>query len=475
MAKASKSKSTWFLGRKSSRGSSRTKLYMLGFIMFGIACTLFLVQQKQDFRMLAAANQQTLTFDDQRANQTLSQYPLGLIDWGGQNWITNGPSGTFKTNNLQFATRLKSASFTFITPRRLISLDAYNYGGGSTGKVTISCAGQVTKSITVAPSNTRTLISNWTANCSPVTVTSTLSWDMLFDNLVIDDASSTAVPTPTPSPVIISTPSPTSFVPTPTPTAVPVSTGMWSPSASTPLHWQYQLASALNPATDLIPNVHVYDIDGFDNSASTVSALHTKGLRAICYIDAGTWENWRPDAGNFPTSVQGNIVSGWQGEKWLDIRQINILQPLMASRMQMCQTKGFDSVDTDNMDGYANSSGFPLTAQNQLDYNKMIAQLAHSYGLSIGLKNDVDQIVALQPYYDWAVNEECYQYNECGLLSPFTNAGKAVFEVEYKNNAQCATTNAMHINSITRNLNLTSPGSSGYVRTSCIPDTQNNW
>lgn len=49
---------------------------------------------------------------------------------------------------------------------------------------------------------------------------------------------------------------------------------------------------------------------------------------------------------------------------------------------------------------------------------------AHSRGLSVGLKNDVDQIHSLVSHFDWALNEECVQYNECNKYQPFFDAGK---------------------------------------------------
>ena len=34
--------------------------------------------------------------------------------------------------------------------------------------------------------------------------------------------------------------------------------------------------------------------------------------------------------------------------------------------------------------------------------------------------------------FDWALNEECFQYAECSSYSPFVSAGEAVLHVEYK-------------------------------------------
>ncbi len=104
----------------------------------------------------------------------------------------------------------------------------------------------------------------------------------------------------------------------------------------------------------------------------------------------------------------------------------------MAERLDMCRDKGFDAVEPDNMDGYRNRTGFPLTAADQLRYNRLIARLAHERGMAVGLKNDLDQIPDLVGDFDFAVNEQCAQYGECGRLTPFVEAGKAVFHAEYE-------------------------------------------
>jgi len=103
----------------------------------------------------------------------------------------------------------------------------------------------------------------------------------------------------------------------------------------------------------------------------------------------------------------------------------------MQARVQMCARKGFDAVEPDLLDGYENDTGFPITAAQQITYNRMIADLAHASGLTVAQKGDVDQSAELQPYFDWTLNEQCGQYNECGPLSAYTAAGKAVWIVEY--------------------------------------------
>ncbi|MER5894970.1 endo alpha-1,4 polygalactosaminidase [Streptomyces sp. NPDC001876] len=207
--------------------------------------------------------------------------------------------------------------------------------------------------------------------------------------------------------------------------ARPTAVQRWQPEPG--VDWQWQLSGRVDTSVD----APVYDIDGFDQDAKTVAELHRKGRKVICYLSTGAWEDFRPDAGKFPASVRGKS-NGWEGEWWLDIRRTDILEPLMEARIAMCAKKGFDAVEPDNMDGYLNTTGFPLTADDQLRYNRLIARLAHRHHLAVGLKNDLPQIPQLVDDFDFAVNEQCAQYDECETLTPFIEAGKAVLHAEYE-------------------------------------------
>lgn len=202
--------------------------------------------------------------------------------------------------------------------------------------------------------------------------------------------------------------------------------GIWRPVVGA--SWQWQLA---NLPVDLSVQADVYDIDLFDNDASVVTDLHIHGRKVICYLSAGSWEDWRPDANQFPLQVLGKDYEGWPGERWLDIRRIDLLGPVMEARLDQCREKGFDAVEPDNIDGYTNDTGFPLTYQDQLSYNIWLADAAHARGLSIGLKNDPDQVPDLLAYFDWALTEDCFDQGWCSQMSPFIAAGKAVFAAEY--------------------------------------------
>ena len=232
---------------------------------------------------------------------------------------------------------------------------------------------------------------------------------------------------------------------------------VWLPTPGT--SFQIQYSGTLNTSL----NVKMYDIDAYDTSATTIASLKAKGIKVICYFSAGSYENWRPDTGSFPASVLGNTMDGWPDERWLDIRQLTVLRGIMGKRMDMAVSKGCDGVDPDNMDGFTNDTGFPLTAQDQLNYNKMIAQEAHNRNLSVGLKNDIDQVKVLAPYFDFAVNEQCFQYNECSVYTAFTGLNKAVFGMEYKLDPTtfCPKANAANLDFLKKRLSLDA------TRTSC--------
>ncbi len=217
-------------------------------------------------------------------------------------------------------------------------------------------------------------------------------------------------------------------VPTPEPLGeTPIATAGWAKPLAD-LRWQWQLSDL---PVDLSLEADVYDIDLFDNDASVVRALHAQGRKVICYVSVGSWEEWRPDADQFPAAVIGKDYAGWPGESWLDIRQIDTLGPILRARLDLCREKGFDGIEPDNIDGYANETGFGLTYADQIQFNRWLADEAHARGLSIGLKNDPEQAADLLPYFDWALTEDCFAEGWCEELLPFAQSGKPVFAAEY--------------------------------------------
>ena len=219
-------------------------------------------------------------------------------------------------------------------------------------------------------------------------------------------------------------------------TVATVSTGPSTSLASAPrwwhpapgLSWQWQLTEPVDPGVD----ADVFDVDAFETPPAVIAELHRQGRKTICYLDVGSWEPWRPDADKFPPAVLGRTYRGFADERWLDIRAIDTIGALLAARLDRCRDAGFDAVEPDNVDGYANDTGFSITADDQLRFNRWIADQAHRRGLSVGLKNDAEQAGTLEPFFDWALTEDCHLQGWCAKVTgPFLAHGKAVFSAEY--------------------------------------------
>lgn len=199
---------------------------------------------------------------------------------------------------------------------------------------------------------------------------------------------------------------------------------VWQPAPGT--SWQWQLSGTPDTSVE----VEMFDLDLFDAPDSALDRLQERDVAVICYFSAGTVEDWREDVGDLPDEAIGEPLPEWEGERWLDVSHPAV-RALAESRLDLALERGCDGVEPDNVDGYANDNGLGLTADDQLSFNRALAEAAHSRGLSVGLKNDLDQLEALEPHFDWALNEECAAYDECDRLAVFTDAGKAAFHVEY--------------------------------------------
>ncbi|MEV4359312.1 endo alpha-1,4 polygalactosaminidase [Nonomuraea sp. NPDC049625] len=253
------------------------------------------------------------------------------------------------------------------------------------------------------------------------------------------------------------------------PPAQAASATIWRPPVDS--RWQYQLQGSKAYAATGGVNVDicgvpqsggacvrptVFDIDLYaaeevagDNrtlNTAAVKAIHARGAKAICYIDAGSIEDFRPDYQQFVDfhKKNGNSLLGkpfsaeFPNERWANINndkgQRDFLLKMMAARVDKCVQAGFDGVEFDVVNAHEEGksvTGWTVSPATQLVYNRALAGLAHDRGLSVALKNDLSQAEELVPSFDYAVNEECFQFDECSELSVFVKAGKPVFHVEY--------------------------------------------
>lgn len=232
------------------------------------------------------------------------------------------------------------------------------------------------------------------------------------------------------------------------PPATPPAASLKSIPAGTSWYWQLQGALNLNQTAK------VYDVDLFDQTTATFSALKAAQHLVICYFSAGTYENWRPDEKQFPANTLGNGL-GWPGEKWLDVRNQTV-RNIMLNRLDLAKSKGCDGVEPDNVDGYANNSGFNLSKQDQINFLTFLANESHKRGMTIALKNATDLVENLVSTFDFAVVEECFKYNECDAYSPFIAQNKAVLNAEYNaySAATCTRAKALKFSTVFFNLDL---------------------
>lgn len=209
--------------------------------------------------------------------------------------------------------------------------------------------------------------------------------------------------------------------------AVRPSGSVWIPKPGT--SWQWDLSGTVS---ELEIAADVYDIDGFENDAEVVSQLHAAGKKVICYLSVGTHEPGRPDAEDFPKAGLGKYWPEW-GETYIDIRS-EAIRAVIAKRLDMCQAKGFDGVEPDNMDmfeGGQSDTGFPLTEADGVDYAKWLASETHARGMSIGQKNASSITAEIEADFDWALTEDCYADGWCDDMKSYPAHGKAMFMCEY--------------------------------------------
>ena len=92
----------------------------------------------------------------------------------------------------------------------------------------------------------------------------------------------------------------------------------------------------------------------------------------------------------------------------------------MERRLDLCAAKGFDGVEADNVDGYANDTGFPLTRGRPARLQPLPGRARRTpAACRSGSRTTSTRSRELEPDFDWALNEQCFQYDECEPCAPF--------------------------------------------------------
>ncbi len=193
--------------------------------------------------------------------------------------------------------------------------------------------------------------------------------------------------------------------------------------------WDWQLSRPLN----LGRSVRILDLDPDLVRATDIRRLKRRGIYLICYVSIGTWENWRSDRQRFPRAVIGRTYGEWPDERFLDIRRLDVLVPIMRDRFRRCRDLDFDAVEADNMDVHDNPSGFRILPNDTVRYVRALAREAHALGLAMAQKNVPELPPRLVGILDFAITESCFRDGWCRHMRPWLHGRRAVLDAEYRN------------------------------------------
>ncbi len=244
--------------------------------------------------------------------------------------------------------------------------------------------------------------------------------------------------------------------------------------------WDWQIGASDDSKITMPAGLRLLDVDLFNTSAAKVAEMKAKGIYAVCYINAGSWQPGYPDSDDYPDYLKIKRDPDWPQEYFLDVTDVfkpnSVLATILKNRLALCKQKGFDAVEPDNLQNDENAAGL-ITLQQQIDFNGWFADAAHAAGLKVLQKNGPDKIDKKTTYdgqsmldkFDGILNEECQQYNECEPLAKYVAKGKLGLNVEYKKAPNCALSDQLNINTIQKDLNLVGGAMSGYKwNTTCL-------
>ena len=189
--------------------------------------------------------------------------------------------------------------------------------------------------------------------------------------------------------------------------------------------WQYQLTGAIDETLE----AELFVVDLFNTEQPTLDEHHARGRLDVAYLSAGTHETFRDDADQFPAAAVGSPLDSYPNERWLDVRDPTV-RSLMAARLDLAASKGFEGVLPTSMTAYRADSGFALSADDQLDYTTWLAAEVRARGMSAGMSGDFGRSAELAAHHDFAIHFGCLARGDCAVLAPFAAAAKPVFDIE---------------------------------------------
>jgi hypothetical protein len=203
----------------------------------------------------------------------------------------------------------------------------------------------------------------------------------------------------------------------------PTPTRPYVPAAD--VTWQAKLTGAVDIAED----AQLFYLDAALQEPADLQTLHAEGRHYLCYLSAGSLENFRDDAQEFPEQVIGKPLANFPDERWLDVRA-PVVRELMAERIEALARAGCDGVPPSSLAVHVADSGFELGVEDALDYARWFAERIHAAGMSAGLTGPAELTTVLWPTFDFGLAISCLEGTECTEFAVFEQAGRPVLHVE---------------------------------------------
>lgn len=88
-----------------------------------------------------------------------------------------------------------------------------------------------------------------------------------------------------------------------------------------------------------------------------------------------------------------------------------------------CHTSGFSCPFTTQ--AYLEGDiGVSIDEGEQIEYNSWFAGVCHKNGMLVGMKNAVELVPLLHKQFDFAINESCFDYDECEVRQIFSSKNR---------------------------------------------------
>ncbi|AEM86485.1 endo alpha-1,4 polygalactosaminidase [Streptomyces violaceusniger] len=231
-----------------------------------------------------------------------------------------------------------------------------------------------------------------------------------------------------------------------------------------PVHggFDYQIGGEYTPPKGV-------DIVSRDRADSPADKLYN-----ICYVNAfqvqpGERDQWPDDL--LLRDRDGDLVidTQWK-EPLLDIstaKKRERVAEKVNGWIDGCAEDGFDAVEPDNYDSYERSKKL-LTTAHAKEFMALLSEHAHAQGLAIAQKNTAELLSDRKAAgLDFAVVEECGEYDECGEFAKAYDDHVVVVEYGEEGFAKACAGWGDRLSIVLRDEDVSTDDGEDYVRETC--------